>query len=136
LQQEIAALEKEIAKKRNAGAVAKEGTNYARQLERQAELERELASIDVSTGAAEFKAYSVAVASADAEIAKLTQEIKENEKSISDSEKEITALEKKLKGLELIDEAAVFESLKTALKEAGVAGVDSATDLDELKRAV
>jgi hypothetical protein len=34
LQTEIAALEKEIAKKRNAGSVAKEGTNYARQLER------------------------------------------------------------------------------------------------------
>lgn len=136
LQQELAGLERELIKRRNAGQVAKAGGNYARQLERQAELQRELASIDLTTGVTEYQDYTTAIATADAQIEKLNQEIKDNETAISTAGDEIEALEKKLKRLELVDENVALTELKTALAEAGVAGADTATSFDELKQKV
>ena len=104
-----------------------------RSKDRVAELEKQIKSLDVTTGKAEF---DEAWAKHRESIAQVGRELDSAEKELKDANTEIRTIDKTLEGLKVTSTAEEFNKLKTALKAAGVEGADAATDVEQLKNMI
>lgn len=138
IEEDLVILEKNIQAEKLKGTSSKDGANnnLTRQIELQTELNAKLAAIDLKSGKAEYEAYTQA-------IEKTNQEIEEQEKIISDCNNKIEQAEnsnkeiqKSLEKLPLPNTKNALNEFKTALKEAGIEGVDNAKTVDELREKI
>lgn len=133
--QEIASLEEQIATKRKSGKFSEgEGRNneLTRQIAQKKELEDSLSKINLTSGEKEYKDYAATMAGINEEISKANKKIQENNEVINTNEKELKDLNRSLNQLKLEDEQVAFDNLKEDLKKFGVAGIEAATNIDEL----